>query len=287
MRYDLTGKSIVVTGATSGIGLAGIKALVAAGAFVIGVGRNEQRNTKAEEHIRSEIPHARLGYVLADLAQQSQILEAVKAIAMLLEENGFSHLDGLINNAGVYLEKKNITKDGVEMTFAVNHLAAFLFTMKLMPLLRESVQGRVLTVSSYSHFTTPLNLKRISNPRPYVGLLAYKRSKLCNVLFVYEFNRRYPELRAFAVDPGLVNTSIASKSGHGISHLVWKNRRHKGDPPELAAQTLLFLIAAPNVDMSQDYYFKNCGNKEPSKKSRREDLAAELWDLSLELTGLK
>jgi NAD(P)-dependent dehydrogenase (short-subunit alcohol dehydrogenase family) len=142
-------------------------------------------------------------------------------------------------------------------------------------------------VSSYSHFTTPLNLKRIANPFPYFGLLAYKRSKLCNVLFTYEFNRRHPELSAFAVDPGLVNTGIASKGGHGISHLVWKNRRYKGDPPELPAQTLLYLVAEPNIDTSQGYYFKNCTYKEPSKKSRREDLAAELWDLSLELTGIK
>jgi len=285
-KYDLSGKNIVVTGATSGIGLAAVKALISTGAYVIGVGRSLERNDKAKAEIISAFPQAKVEYLLANLESQAQVKSLSKTIIDLLVQKGENHLDGLVNNAGTYLEKKQMTEDGIEKTFAVNHLAPFILTQSLLQMLMNAEHGRVIAVSSYSHYTTPLCLSRITNPWPYISLMAYKRSKLCNVLFTYALNRRYDHLEAFAVDPGLVNTSIASKGNQGISHWVWRSRRKKGTPPETPAKTILFLCAEDEINTTQGFYFKDCKPKISSRKSRREDLADDLWDLSCKLTEL-
>jgi retinol dehydrogenase 12 len=276
---------ILVTGATSGIGLAAVKTLAALGLVVIGVGRSEERNQKAQQAILEEVPAAKLIYLLADLSEQSQVRQLAEEVGQVIKGRALPGLSVLINNAGVYLERKHLTVDGIEMTFAVNHLAPFLLTQTLLPRLMASHNPRVLTVSSYSHVTTCLTLPRIANPWPYVGLLAYKRSKLCNVLFTYELNRRYKFLRAFAVDPGLVNTDIASKGSQGISHWIWRRKRHHGTPASVPAETIRFLALENNIDISRGYYFKDSMPKQPSRNARRSDLAQKLWTLSSQLVS--
>jgi len=282
-KFDLSGRNIIITGATSGIGLAAAKLLVDSGAFVIGVGRSAERNKKAQDSILSLYPDGKVKYLLADLASQAQVRSLAKEIEKLLKNKC---VDVLVNNAGGYLEKKQITEDGIEKTFAVNHLAPFLLTYALIPLLSNAEKGRVLTVSSYSHYTTPLCLNWIADPWLYIGLLAYKRSKLCNVLFVYELNRHYSDITAFAVDPGLVNTDIASKGSNGISHWVWRSRRKQGTSADVPARTILYLSGEEHIDTSHGYYFKDCKPKMPSRNARRPDLAKKLWALSCQLTGL-
>lgn len=286
MTYDLSGKSIVVTGATSGIGLAAVKKLVNFGAFVIGVGRSETRLHNAFVQIDASNPKGEAAFLLADLAVQDQIKSLCVSIAKALASRGFSHLDVLVNNAGVYLEKKHLTGDGLEKTFAVNHLAPFIITHCLNNLLQQADSGRVLTVSSYSHRTTPLNLNRITNPKPYIGLLAYKRSKLCNVLFTHALNSKGGGITAFAVDPGLVNTGIASKGSQGLSHWIWRFRRQQGTTAEVPAKTILYLSGESQIDISHGVYIKDCQPTESSRKAKRKGLANELWDLSCELTGI-
>lgn len=282
----LKGKIIVVTGATSGIGLAATKAFVAHEAIVIGVGRSRERVEEAQNAILDDFPKAKLTFFLADLAFQSEVRELAKNIALYVHQINQNHIDVLVNNAGGYHEKKQLTMDGIERTFAVNHLAGFVLTHELMPLLSNAQNGRILTISSYSHFTTPLCLKRITNPWPYISLLAYKRSKLSNILFTYEINRRCKKVTAFAVDPGLVNTAIASKENKGISHLVWRIKRKSGTPPEVPVQTILYLSAENEFDFSQGFYYKDCTPKQPSKKAEREDLARQLWELSCQVGGI-
>jgi len=286
MVKDLIGKSVVVTGATSGIGLAAVKEFAAKGAFVIGVGRSEARCHNSFVQVKAGNPLGQAVYLLADLSDLSQIRTLGQVILAVLEKHGLSHLDLLINNAGVYLDKKQVTADGIEMTFAVNHLASFLLTYELHKKLQQAGPGRVLNVSSYSHRTTPLNLKHITDPKPYFGLLAYKRSKLCNVLFTRSLNKRLSQIQAFAIDPGLVNTDIASKAGHGISHWAWRSRRKKGTLPEVPVRTLLYLASEDKIDLSQGIYIKASEPKMASRKSHREDLAEELWSLSCRLTGI-
>lgn len=286
MTFDLHQKTVVVTGATSGIGQAVVHQFAEAGAFVIGVGRSAQRNVKAVDSILSAYPQARVTYLLADLASQGQVRQLAVDVEQTLTENGFNRLNVLVNNAGVYMEKMVLTEDGIETTFAVNHLAGFLLTHELLGWIRNAY-GRVLTTTSYSHRTTPLCLNRITHPWPHIGLMAYKRSKLCNVLFSYELNRRYPDLTAFAVDPGLVNTGIASKSSKGIAGWVWQRRRHAGTSPDVPARTYLFLAREKQVDVSNGYYFKDCNPKVPSRKAQDPELAEKLWDLSSKLVGVE
>ena len=288
LNFSVEGKSILVTGATSGIGLASAKILAKMGAFVIGVGRDASRNESAKAKVLSENPGARIVYILADLASQDQVRRLAKDLFTLLDAHGINALDVLVNNAGIYLEKKQYSVDVIEKTFAVNHLAPFLLSNELLPLLRNAEKPRILTVTSYSHRTTPMILSRLTDPWPYIGLLAYKRSKLCNVLFTYEFNRRIDgNIQAFAVDPGLVNTSIASKGSDGISDRVWRVRRKQGTKSGIPAKTVAYLSGAEQVDISQGYYFKNCFPLQPSLLARDKNLAQELWNLSSDLTNIE
>ncbi len=286
MAYDLSGKAVVVTGATSGIGLAVARQFAETGAFVIGVGRSAERNAIAAESILKTVPQAKVIYLLADLASQAQVRRLAVEVKQTLKNNGFDRLDVLVNNAGVYMEKRVLTEDDIETTFAVNHLAGFLLTHELLDWLRRA-NGRVMMTSSYSHRTTPLCLNRITHPWPHIGLMAYKRSKLCNVLFAYELNRRYSDLTAFAVDPGLVNTGIASKGSNGIADWVWRRRRHAGTSPDIPARTYVYLAGEETVDTTHGYYFKDCQPMAPSKKAQDPVLAKKLWDLSSRLVGVE
>jgi NAD(P)-dependent dehydrogenase (short-subunit alcohol dehydrogenase family) len=277
---------VVITGATSGIGLAASIKFAQEGAFVIGVGRSAVRCDLAKKILKESNPKSQFVYLLADLGDQDQVHALGTKIKAQLYQHGHQQLDVLINNAGVYLEKKHTTADGIEMTFAVNHLAPYLLSHELFALLKHSKRGRVLTVTSYSHRITPLILKRITSPYPYIGFLAYKRSKLCNILFTYEFNRRLQGVEAFAVDPGLVNTRIVSKGDIGL--FAWFGRRRilKGTSTDVPVTTLLFLSNGDQIDTSNGYYFKGSQPQTPSKTARSKDLARDLWDLSSQLTGI-
>ncbi|NLN70829.1 MAG: SDR family NAD(P)-dependent oxidoreductase [Chloroflexi bacterium] len=282
----LRDKTALITGATSGIGLAAATRFALEGALVIGVGRSEARNKQAESKIKSEIPDAKIAFLLADLGYQQQVRSLESEILVLLKGWDVNHLDILINNAGVYLANKRRNDKQIEMTFAVNHLAAFTLTYQLLPYLKRAQGGRVITLSSYAHRRTPINLKRIVNPWPYIGLLAYKRSKLCNILFTSELNRRCQDIEAFAFDPGLVNTGIASKSTPGISDLVWRFHRRSGTTTDVPVETLLLLADRTKTDLTNGIYYRDFQPDTPSRNALREDLACELWELSCQLTGI-
>jgi NAD(P)-dependent dehydrogenase (short-subunit alcohol dehydrogenase family) len=285
-KRRLAGKSVVITGATSGIGLAAAIRFIQEGAFVIGVGRSAARIDQAMETIKATNPYGQIVFLLADLGDQDQVHQLGDQIKAALNKYGYQHLDVLINNAGVYLEKKHLTADGIEMTFAVNHLAPFRLTYELFALMKHSQRGRVLTVTSYSHRITPLMLKRITSPHPYISFLAYKRSKLCNILFTHEFNRRFNSVEAFAVDPGLVNTQIVSKGENGLFAWFGRRRISKGTNTDVPVTTLRFLSSEDKIDTTNGYYFKGCQSQTPSSNARRRDLAQDLWELSSQLTGI-
>jgi len=312
MGNNLQGKTVVVTGATSGIGLAVAVKMAMAGAFVIGVGRLSVRNDRARASILQAVPDAKVIYLLADLSSQTQVRRLAGEIKTALTKAGYNQLDVLVNNAGVYMIRKAMTEDGIETTFAVNHLAGFLLTYELQDWLVRA-QGRVLTTSSYSHRTTLLCLGRVVDPWPHVGLAAaflgnflpkalipsspspagdaaaqaYKRfSGWCFVLggLVLAAGLSGP---AFAVDPGLVNTEIASKGGKGLEELVWHRRRLQGTTAEVPARTYLYLAGEPEIDVSKGYYFKDSAPLKPSRQSEKEGLARRLWNLSCRLAGVK
>lgn len=285
----VTDRSIVVTGATAGIGFQTALDFAASGAYVIGVGRSPQRCTEATNKIRFHIPDARVEFLTADLSSQQQVRGLASQIDQLLEKNHFKALNVLVNNAGVYMGKKEMTTDGIETTFAVNHLAPFLLTHLLLPVLEKSPESRVITVSSESHFHTLINPEHAANPSLFFGLTAYKVSKLANILFSIELNRlragKPP--RAFAVDPGLVNTEIGMKDTGGLAKLVWQQRKQLGVSPEVPSATILHLANEREVLDSSDIYWRESKPKQPSRAALDPKLARRLWKVSCKLCGIK
>ncbi len=288
-QYNFKRKAVVVTGATSGIGYQAALEFAVHGAFVIGVGRNKERCAQAETNIRAAYPEAQVCFLLADLSLQSQVRRLAGEILQELQRAGFQSLDVLVNNAGLYSGKYVLTPDGVELTLAVNHIAPFLLTHELLPPLTAASAGRVLTVSSGSHYGAALDIQRLNHPPLYFGLWAYGTSKLANVLFTRELNRRAARtpLRAFAVDPGLVNTQIGSKGAGFLTGLVWKLRSSSGVSPEVPVRTILFLAGDPSVQDSREIYWYDCRSKLPSRQAQREDLARELWRASCQMCGIQ
>ena len=181
-----------------------------------------------------------------------------------------------------------MTADGVELTMAVNHLAPFLLTHELLPLLLRSVPARVVVVSSNSHRGVSLDPDRLANPRLYNGLRAYKRSKLANVLFVRELSRRVESLgiSAFAVDPGLVNTMIGAKHSGPTSRIVWKWRRQRGTTPDVPARTIGALSDATIGAGESGTYWKDGRRLRPSAPALDDGLGLDLWQASCDRCGL-
>jgi NAD(P)-dependent dehydrogenase (short-subunit alcohol dehydrogenase family) len=272
----------VVTGATAGIGLASALALAKSGFSVIGVGRNPQRCEAAQQALREACPSGQARCLVADLSLQSQVRAASASIHAQLQDWGSAGLDILVNNAGLYSQSFHKTAEGIELTLAVNHLAPFLLTHELLPLLRSAPAARVITVSSDSHYNTWINPRQLNRPLVYLGIWAYKQSKLSNILFTLEWNRRFASrsMRAFAVDPGLVRTEIASKGQRNLSSLVWHFRQRAGVEPDVPARTILYLATQPGLESSTDLYWYDCQPKQPSRQSLDGKTAKELWQAS-------
>ena len=286
---DLEGKTMVVTGATAGIGRAALGALAARGAAVIGVGRTAARCQETRQAILSEHPGARVWFAVGDLSSQREVRQLAAEIGRLAEEAGAGQIDALINNAGTVSSWYRATEDGYELQFAVNHLAPFLLTHDLTPLLRKAPAARVVAVSSGSHFHTRMHWQDVMFRRGYHCLRAYKQSKLANVLFSAELNRRLSagsRIRAYAADPGLVNTAIGEKGTGGIEKWVWTRRRNGGVSPEQGAETVVFLAADPSVEGSEAVYWRDCQPAPPSRVARHPEEAARLWALSERLCGI-
>lgn len=287
--FNLSEKTILVTGATSGIGFRACMELARQGAFVIGTGRDEQRCENARQSILQEIPQAKLAFLVGDLSSQNQTKRLAEESLQLIRETGKGRLDVLVNNAGVFSAKKRFSEDGIELTFAVNHIAPFLLTHCLLPALNASDDARVLTVSSDSHYNTRFDPRRASHPGIYLHIWAYKVSKLSNVLFTVEFNRRnsYQGLCAFAVDPGLVNTEIGAKQNEGLVSFVWRIRQNQGQNPEVPVRTITHLASAELGQQRLVPYWKNSQPKAPSRAALDPNLARRLWEESCRLCGIE
>jgi NAD(P)-dependent dehydrogenase (short-subunit alcohol dehydrogenase family) len=290
METTLSGKTIVVTGATSGIGLAAAERLAGLGASVIGVGRSAERGRQARERILAAHPGAQVDYCLADLALLSQVRRLGAEIRGKIASNGTGTLDGLINNAGTFTFWLALTPEGFETQWVVNHLSSFLLTHELLPLLQAAPFARVVTVSSDSHYGIRLKWDDIQLRRRYNGLRAYGQTKLANVLFTLELNRRLgPQstVRAFAADPGLVNTDIARKGNPGLVGWFWKLRASAGISPEESARGVVYLASEPSIQNASEIYWKHGFPKAPSKHALDEEAARRLWAISEQMCGIK
>ncbi len=289
MASSIMGKTIVVTGATSGIGLATASALAGMGAYVIGVGRSAERCRDAERKLKAINPAAQATYCVADLTLQSEVRRVAGEIREILAARGLNSLDGLVNNAGTFTYWLNLTAEGFETQWALNHLAPFLLTLELLPLLEAAPSGRIVTVSSESHAHTRLNWTDIQLRRHYNGLLAYKQCTLANVLFTAELIRRLgadSRVRAFAADPGLVQTEIGFKGTPGIVQLVWRWRRAIGISPEEAAKGIVHLLGETSLRNAQDVYWRHGQPRRPDPQALDAANGQRLWSLSAQMCGL-
>ena len=280
-------KTIVVTGATSGIGFAVAKLLLRQGHTVIGIGRSAAHCRQAE--IQLDKVGGRLKLLVTDLSLQSEVARAAQDIRQALSIWGGSWLDVLINNAATVPFWQTFTPEGFDMQWAVNHLAPFLLTQHLLPLLKASPQGRVVTVSSGSHYGAKLNWGDIQLRQHYNPLQAYNQTKLANVLFTVELDRRLradSNARAFAADPGLVNTEIGMKSNSFIARWIWNLRRRGGMTAEESAKGIVYLATEPSIQKAGELYWKHGKPKAPSGYALNLEAAGQLWKLSAQMCGL-
>lgn len=287
MENSLMSKTIVLTGVTAGIGLAAAEQLVKRGAFLIGIGRSVEKCTLTQAHLQSLAPDAQAICLTADLSEQAAVRRVAQEIREVISRQRNGALDILINNAGTFRYWLTLTPEGFEVQWAVNHLAPFLLTHKLLPLLKAAPTARIVTVSSGSHYRTRLRWDDIQLRRRYNGLLAYKQTKLANVLFSAEFNRRMPPtVRAFAADPGLVDTNIGAKTDSAISRWIWKMRRKGGISAEESASGIVHLATTPDIQDASNLYWKHGVPKAPSPYALDEQNARRLWELSEKMCAL-
>ncbi|HHW47364.1 MAG TPA: SDR family NAD(P)-dependent oxidoreductase [Clostridiaceae bacterium] len=278
-------KTVVITGASSGIGLEVARILTRKGFNVLGIGRSEINCNRAEEKILSENPDAKITYFLADLMQQREVIRVAEEITLYLNQKSNGELYALINNAGCVRSWYMTTEEGYEQQFALNHLAGFLLTYKLLPALIKA-HGRVIMTGSESHKGIKVHWDDVMLRCRYNPLTAYKQSKLCNILFAKGLNDRYAAhgIRAYVVDPGLVKTDIGNKETGFLVNLIWTLRKMHGVPPEVPANTYAFLCKQETPPDGLYYYL--CKEKDYSRQITREN-ADRLFELSERLCGIK
>ena len=277
-------KTIVITGATSGIGFETAKLLAAKGLCIIGIGRNEMRCTRAKAAILAAVPDAEVTYFTADLMQQREVNHVAAVLTDYIISSCGGQLFALINNAGCARGRYMTTEDGYEQQFALNYLAGFLLTYRLLPLLRAA-NGRVIMTGSQSHKGSRVHWNDVMLSRHYNPLTAYKQSKLCSTLFAKGLNDRFAKLgvHAYVVDPGLVRTDIGNKDAGGLVNLVWSLRKLGGISPEIPARTYACLCEAQDAPSGLYYYL--CRERAYSRKVTREN-ADRLFALSEQLCGI-
>jgi NAD(P)-dependent dehydrogenase (short-subunit alcohol dehydrogenase family) len=280
----VSGTSVcLVTGATAGIGLATARALAAAGHHVIIGARTEARGEEARRAVAAATGSGRLEVAVADLSVQAEVRRLAERVAA-----SHPRLDVLLNNAGGVNLRRGETADGIERTWAVNHLAPFLLTNLLTDLLVASAPARVVTVSSDAHVGATLDLDDPEyRRRRYSAMGAYGQSKLANVLFSNELARRLDGtgVTANSLHPGLVGSNFGTSAGFPLS-LGWRILRPFALSPEQGARTSVYLATSAEVaDVSGGYFFRS-RPAQPNPAARDAALAGLLWERSSGMTGL-
>lgn len=270
----MKGKIVLITGSTDGIGRHAAIELARMGAEVILHGRNKHRGDETIKLFRNISGVVTPEYINADLSSLSR----VKSLAVTMNSK-YDHIDVLINNAGIFSREQTFTPDGIETTFAVNHLAHFSLSLQLLPLLLKSEQGRVITVSSMMHKNSPrIEFDDLQEINSYMDYSAYALSKLANVLFSVELAQKLQgtNVTSNSLHPGVINTKLL-KAGFGMS----------GDPVEEGSKTSVYLASADNIADTTGKYFVNSREADASPYAYNPGLRKNLWKLSEEICELK
>lgn len=281
---SLTGKTVMVTGATAGIGKVTALELARKGASVILVSRNPKKCAATAKRIQKETGNLRVDFISADLSSQVQIHQLADQF-----KSKYDRLDVLVNNAGGVFVTRKFSVDGIEMTFALNHLSYFLLTNLLLDALKASAPARIVNVSSNGHFNSPLNFDNLQLEHGYAPFKAYGRSKFANVLFTYELARRLEGtgVTSNVLHPGLVQTDIGKSASWWLGW-GWKFflRFRKGLPPEEGALTSIYLASSLDVETVTRKYFAKQKAAPSDPDTYNETDARRLWEISAQLVGL-
>jgi NAD(P)-dependent dehydrogenase (short-subunit alcohol dehydrogenase family) len=284
----LHGKTIVVTGATNGIGEVTARELARAGAEVVIVSRSESKCARTAENIQSETGNQKVSYVAADLST----LDGMRHAAQTIRER-FPKLHVLVNNAGALFTSRQITADGYEMTFALNHLSYFVVTNLLLDLLKATAasegEARIVNVSSGAHYSVRgVNFDDLLRKKGYNAFGVYSETKLMNILFTNELARRLEGtgVTANSLHPGFVRTGFGMNNSGWFVRLFGLVTQFAAISPEEGAQTSIYLASSPEVRGVTGQYFTNKQIKTPSAAARDSYQQEKLWRISEELTGV-
>lgn len=279
----LSGKEIVITGGTDGIGKVAAAALAKAGAHVTIVGRDSAKGEAVMHEIKAHAGHDKVGFVKGDLSSRKGVRGAAAGV-----NNRLTKIDVLLNNAGAFFQKRESSEDGIEKTFALNHLGYFLMTHLLMDRLKLSAAARIVNVASAAHLGAKLDLEDLQNAKAYSGWRAYQQSKLANVYFTYELARRLDgsKVTANCLHPGFVATRFGNNNSgplravFGIAKSLFAKSESDG------AKTSIHLAGSPDVAKVNGKYFDNCKEVRSSPVSYDETIARDLWRISEKMTGV-
>lgn len=278
----MQGKICLVTGATSGIGEVTALELAGMGAEVIVVSRNPQKVNATVERIRAETNTPGVHGFTADLSLLSQVHDLAVKIRDQLDR-----LDVLVNNAGAYFHQRQETAEGLELTFALNHLNYFLLTNLLLDLIVQTPGARIVNVSSDAHRGSKIHFNDLELHHGYSGFRAYGQSKLANVLFTYRLARQLQgqDVTVNALHPGFVNSGFGLNNGVLVKAAMTIAQIF-GRSPEEGARTVIYLASSPEVDGVNGAYFTDEKPVRSSSISYDEEIQEKLWQISLEKTRL-
>ena len=275
----MQGNVVVITGATSGIGAVAAERLAAMGARMLVIARNRTRGEATLERLRETAPGIDHRIYCADLSLVKEMKRVGNEIAAAERR-----IDVLINNAGALFGKRELTGEGLERTFATNHMSYFVVTEQLRERLLASAPARVINTSSEAHRGMKIDFGDLHGSRSYQAFRAYGRSKLCNILFTRELARQLSGtgVTVNCLHPGFVNTRFGDESKGPLS-LLFRIAKNFAISPEKGAETMVFLASAKEVAGTTGQYFYQCRPKTSSIEAQDEDAAKRLWEESVKL----
>ena len=276
---ELQGKVCVITGATSGIGKETAKTLASKGASLVLPIRDSLKGDILKDEILEQTPDARIDLMHCNLGSFDSIRNFVKEF-----KSKYDKLHILINNAGIWETKRNLSEDGVEMNFAVNHLAPFLMTNLLLDTIKNSSPARIINVSSDAHRTFKINFSDIEYEKRYFSFKVYSQSKLANILFTKKLSQmlRGNDVTVNCLHPGLVSTGLFEKMPKLMTGLMKPFML----TPAKGAETIIYLATSPEVEKTSGEYFAKKKTKKPASEALRQDVANKLWEVSEKYVGL-
>jgi retinol dehydrogenase-14 len=284
MTWDIRGKRVLVTGATNGIGLEAARSLAGQGAKVVLVGRDAAKTARCLADIRASAPGAEVSSLLCDFSRQKEVRRLADEIL-----RRFDRLDVLVNNAGTVFKNRTLTEDGIEATFAVNHLGYFLLTQLLLERIVESAPARIVNVASIAHRRASMDFEDLFFEHGYFLMKAYGRSKLGNVLYTRLLAQKLAGtgVTVNSLHPGAVDTGIWSAAPAWTKPLIAILRKFFFISAEEGGRRIVQLVANPELSGTTGQYFENGRIVDPAPRARDDALARRLWQESERLTRLK